>query len=367
MLVTPACRRYYRIPQVPARVIRPRATMVTVTEVVDAVVGSGELGLEEPSYYVEAEQVHRQAVSDSRASGNSAAEGRAMLAVAWALEKQGRGAAALACAETTGQLLQESDDLRLVAEYHHSCGVWKFHHTDGAPPVDDFLRAIDARTRSGDLMGAAQSWHNLGYVQLIDGRADDAATSYDRATDLLGRVRNESDPAKAAFAFRQQGFVLSHQAFAAAHHQPLRDALRAALAYFRHVEETGAHREPVLAYLAPGVALARSQPEISAEELRSLESLVGLPPDAETWLRAAVREAALAMVEPTETGTGRRAYLGSHLLALAELGEWCAAHDRLEEARQHWARAGQLARARGWLGEVSRLARRDARARKLPS
>ena len=63
------------------------------------------------------------------------------------------------------------------------------------------------------------------------------------------------------------------------------------------------------------------------------------------------------MTAHVDTGTGRHAYLGSHLLALAETARWSYAHGRGEEADQHVAQALALARARGWPGEAARLER----------
>jgi hypothetical protein len=68
-----------------------------------------------------------------------------------------------------------------------------------------------------------------------------------------------------------------------------------------------------------------------------------------------VREASEAMTSHADTGTGRHAYLGSHLLALAELARWCYANSRHEEADELVAQAVSLAHARGWAGEASRI------------
>jgi tetratricopeptide (TPR) repeat protein len=319
-----------------------------------------ELGLDEPTRYSEVEDRFNRIAAEANAAGDvprsgwAAIFGVALLGVAWAMEKQGRWSEALEQAEASRDVLRKNDELKWLAEVCHSIGVWKFHNLNSDPPVEDFTEAIKARIAIGDLMAAAQSWHNLGYVQLIAGRDSDADASYERAAELLTQVQAGSDRDLAETAFRQLGFVLSHQAYAAARHRPVAEALRRTSMYFEHAAQTGAHREPVLAYLAPGIALA-SSPEVPEPEGSALSDLVGIAPDAETWLRVAVREASAAMTSHANTGTGYHAYLGSHLLALAELARWCSANGRHEEAEQLVAQALSLARARGWAGEASRI------------
>lgn len=324
-----------------------------------------DLGLDEPAIYIEKEDRFQRIADEARGAGEvpiagwAAILGISLFGVAWALEKRGSGSKALEHAEEARAVLRKNDDLRYLAECCHSIGVWKFHHLDADPPVEDFMEALEARLSVGDLVGAAQSWHNLGYVQLIGGRHADADQSYERAADLLTQVQAGSDPDLARIAFRQIGFVLSHQAYAAAKQRPAADALRATRRYFEHVAESGSHREPVLAYLAPGVALASSH-EVPEPEGSALSALVGIAADAETWLRAAVHHAASAMT--SNTGSSRPAYLGSHLLALSELARWCYGNGRYEEAEELVAQALSLARARGWAGEASRIERLSAAA-----
>lgn len=320
-----------------------------------------ELGLDESSRYVATARRCREDATNHKAAGDIRAAGRALLAMAWAIEKLGNGIEALEYAAEARDLLRRSDDPKSLGECCHSIGVWRFHNVDGEIPADDFREAAENRLAVGELMAAAQSWHNLGYVQLIAGAGADAETSYDNATELLGRVQVGPDENAASTAFRQLGFVLSHQAFASARRGSVAEALRRTRVYFAHIEKTRAHREPVLAYLAPGIALAHSdrhpEPEGSA-----LRAQTHLPLDAESWLRLAVREAAGAMIANGDTGTGRRAYLGSHMLALAELARWCRWHGRADEADQLTSSALGLARARGWQGEESRLRRLAATA-----
>jgi tetratricopeptide (TPR) repeat protein len=205
----------------------------------DALFTPDHLGLEEPAKYIDTELRFRRIAAESSITNDAPAVGKALLWVAWAVEKQGRGIEALEHAARAQTLLRESDDRRLLAECCHSLGVWRFHHVDAEPPVKEFSEAIELRVAVGDVMGAAQSWHNLGYVQLISGLATDAISSYERAAGLLAQAQTGADSELATTAFRQFGFVLSHQAYAAARHLTVNEALRSAKTYFEHVAASG--------------------------------------------------------------------------------------------------------------------------------
>jgi tetratricopeptide (TPR) repeat protein len=323
---------------------------------------SDMLGLDDASHYIQAESRYAESLRCRTAGEDPEGTARDLFYLAWTVEKQGRGVEAVERAEEARRLFRDSESLGLYAECCHSIGVWRFHHFDEDPPVEDFRQAARTRLDIGNLMGAAQSWHNLGFVQLIAGRAADAASSYLQSIELLEKVRAGSDSELAASAFRQLGFVYSHQAYAAARYETPTEALRAATTYFSHVQQTGTHREPVYAYLAPGIALAGT-PEDPPAEAEALDELVGIGPDADAWLRRAVREASDAMTSHVDTGTGRRAYLGAHLLALGHLAERCFTTGRSCEGDELLTHARDLARARGWLGEESRLIRFDGRGR----
>src|ERR1700730_6481893 len=132
-----------------------------------------ELGLEESARYVEAERRYQHIASERAAAADGPGAGWALLSVAWAMEKQGRGREALAQAEAARAVLHQAGDLKTLAECCHSLGVWRLPNLEEAPPVEDFAQAVEARLAIGDLMAAAQSWHNLGYVQLMTGRQAD--------------------------------------------------------------------------------------------------------------------------------------------------------------------------------------------------
>lgn len=321
-----------------------------------------ELGLDPPTRYLGIEHEQRTTAVACHSQGDRLGEARALLVVAWATEKLGNGDSALEHARAARVLLESREDLDLLGECCHSLGVYQFHHIDGPPPVDEFMCAIEARLESGNLVGAAQSWHNLGYVFLTSGEHERAVECYANATSLLRLAQENANEDFAGFIDRQQGFVLSHLAFTAARHNSAEDAAQATLQYFQHVAKTGAHREPVLAYLAPGVALGAAKESPRITEFDELAESVGVAALAEAWLRTAVAMASDAMVQHKDTGTGRHAYLGSHLLALAELADWCFRNKQPAEAADLWGKAQRLALARGWRGEASRADRRRVMA-----
>lgn len=312
-----------------------------------------ELGLDAVSFYEQNASHYSTLANECESVGDVQGRADALLATGWAREKLGDGESGLRLAEEARLLLRSIGDLSQVAECCHTMAVWAFHSFDGTNSVTDFAEAAACRESIGELLLAAQSWHNMGYVQLIGGRGDEAEESYGRALVLLQQVEGGPDPTLAASAFRQRGFVLSHVAFTRSRFGTCREALEATVAYFEHTVNSGHHREPVLAYLAPGVALAAT-PDDPGVDAGVLAQMTGIPPEAELWLREAVNEASRALVSSTGS---RRAYLGSHLLALTELGRWCAAHGHEVEGEMLAADAIARAEARGWSGEASRINR----------
>ena len=316
-----------------------------------------QLGLDDAERYAEIERDYGRAAEELLALGDEPAHGLARMWEAWAVEKQGRVGEALRQAEEARTVLSQTDEHALVASCGQSIGVWKFHGVGGDAVVEDFQESIQLRLTAGNLMAAAQSWHNMAYVQLSSGQWAAADTSYREAAALVARVQASPDAKLAASADRGKAFVLSHLAYAAARQSSVAETLAATASYFRHVARTGAHREPVMAYLAPGIALALGE-EVPVEEADVLTSLTGVPADAESWLRKALDVASTGL--ESGAGTGRRAYLGAHLLALVELARWMRSTGREDEADRHVERAHMLATARGWHGEAMRAVRSGA-------
>lgn len=323
-----------------------------------------ELGLDERVEYEQIIDRYTAAVPQYEASGDVVKTARSHLAVAFATEKLGRYEEAMPRALLARELLETTTESHWLAEANHSIGVWRYHNTDEAPPAADFERAIDIRNAVGELLGAAQSAHNLALVLLMSGATDAAQTNYDRSATFLSQVRADSAPELAASAHRQMGFVLSHKAFAAARYGQAEVAFRATQAYLDHAEATGAHREPVYAYVAPGIALRR-EPDVDLSRLVPLSRAMGLDLTPRAWLEYAVSQAHTAMISQVDTGTGRHAYLGAEILALAELARWFESVGLEREAGVHRAHAVALAEARGWKGEALRAAREVSAERNL--
>lgn len=317
-----------------------------------------ELGLEPIEVYFAALDTHQRGLGEARVQGSPTDIGRALLSIAWAHEKLGRGPEALKEAEEARGFLRRGEDIDLLAECCHSIGVWRFHNlADDSFGSEYFTEAIENRLQSGNVMGAAQSWHNKGFVELVNGFHSEANHSYERAGSLLNEVISAGSADARISAFKQMGFILSHQAFAWARQSLSSAALDTALSYFSHVNKTQAHREPVYVYLACGMALWQdnhSDPDVT-EQARHLESMTGIAPSAEAWLRFAVSEASSAMTARHATGTGRRAYLGAQTLALSELARWAHAKGDSKMSHRLVMQGVELALARGWAGEARRV------------
>lgn len=315
-----------------------------------------ELGLDPLPTYQKVERTYQKLAARALERGNFSRAGHALLAVAWAHEKQGRGESGISVAKRAATLLDDQRDQMKLAECNHSLGVWEYHNIPDSFPVGPFERATRLRIESGQFLAAAQSAHNGAFVFLTAGDVKRAQSGYDEAESLLERAAYDDGSGQVAESARRQlGFVLSHRAFAAARYHTPEEGLEAALAYFEHVNKTQAHREPVYAYLATGIALRPKVNHRTSSVCRRLEKLTGISPDSEAWFRYAVQHASEAMSSGGQTGTGRRAYLGALLLALSELAEWCFSVGVEDEARILAGRAHKLATARGWHAEAERV------------
>ncbi|MFJ9574836.1 hypothetical protein ACIRQF_00415 [Streptomyces sp. NPDC101191] len=304
-----------------------------------------ELGLESSESY--RAELRSLAARAARASspGESAA---VLLATGRINEKLGRFALAFTQARRARAVFQEGGESAGVAECDHTLAVWSFHQGDDETSYRCFRAAAGLREEAGELLRAAQSWHNFGYVLCRTGQAEAAFTAYREAARLLHRVRAEGPADVREKAVRDGAFVLSHQAYAHARYGTAGEAIGAATAYFALVARTGVHREPLLARLA--LPVAGPDPALAGP----LTALTGLAPDPETWFRFALAEGHRAFAD-YRPGQGRRPYLGALLVAMAEYGAWCAARGRREEGLRHVGGAVSLARTRGWAGEAERI------------
>jgi hypothetical protein len=314
-----------------------------------------ELGLESAETY---EAALRRLDADLRAaerSGDLAATGTALLDLGRVYEKLGRFNDARKAGGRALATFEECGDESGVAQCCHTLAVWFFHHGREHESFPLFVRAAETREALDELLLAAQSWHNLGYVQCRVDRAGEAFTSYARAQILLDRVAAGTGD-MAAKADRNRAFIWSHMAFATAVYSDPREALNIAVRYFELVAATGAHREPLLAFTAVPVAFDRDTSAQAVDAADRLRTLTGLRADPEVWFGAAL-DRGLTAFGQHRPGTGRRPYLGAMLLVLSEYGRWCLAAGREENGQALLARALELAEARGWPGEVRRIGR----------
>lgn len=317
-----------------------------------------ELGLESASFYMD--QIHNleQVADNARRAGETRVLARATLDIGRVKEKLQEFAKATALAETARKQCQNMGDTSGFALCCHTLAVWAFHQGEDDKSVHDFCMAAETRERIGELLMSAQSWHNLGYVHCRGGRANDAFHCYWKSRYLLDRLRADQSEDLSVKAERSLGFVLSHLAFASAKYRCRNDALTATVEYLEHVARTGVHREPLLAYLAPPIALALGEEKrISASSSR-LEELTDMQMQPEVWFRFALDEGSRALIEH-KAGSGRRPYLGARLLTLTEYGSWCLQNERTQQGQALFAEAVSLARARGWKGEARRCSHVD--------
>jgi tetratricopeptide (TPR) repeat protein len=317
-----------------------------------------EMGLESVSCYADRLRCAAEEAQRCQRAGDRRGLADARLGMGRAKEKLGDFAAAVDLAYEARALFQDLDDMGGVALCCHTMAVWAFHHGSDDNSLVEFQMAAEVRERDGEILLAAQSWHNLGYAQCRLGMPDEAFFSYRNSRILLDRVRAEQHGDLAAKACRELAFILSHLAFAKARYCSRDSAMAAAVKYFEHVARTGVHREPLLAYLALPIAIAPGGESSAAEpvtggDARRLQEMTGLRLQPEEWFRHAVDEGRRAMVS-YQAGQGRRPYLGARLLALAEYGNWLLRSKQADRGRALLTEAVALARARGWDGEARR-------------
>ena len=299
---------------------------------------------ERAEYYREAERQHALAGADLDRAWDVLHHG-------WVLEQLGRGAQGIDRGRWALDQFRVLGCAQGVGEAQHGLAIWMFHASTDLGPVESaFLDAAKARESIGELLLAAQSWHNLGYTQLVSGRAESSWASYERAAELLDRVRTGGDEGQAQSALRQMGFILSHRSYWMAIFRGPAEAIEASAEYFQHEAETGRPKEPALAHLALGLALRDGLP--SGTDLRTIPK-PELGADPWAWIGRAV-----VLADPAQgkaPGARKRPYLGVYLRATSGLAALEAAQGRPEQAESIlWDGAGR-AWARGWPAEVERL------------
>ena len=322
------------------------------------IITQDEVGLSDIQEYRAHVRGWGRAARDCRQQGDIGGEAKALLNLGWAQEALGDGAKGIESVKRSRLLFESVGESAAVADCSHNLAVWTFHHSEDRPAaVEYFSDAAHRREALGDPLLAAKSWHNQAYVEMIYGEAKTSRRSYARADELLDKATTgDVSPNSAAFAERQRGFVYSHLALWEARYGSVSTAAEAIEAYFAHVLRTGAHREPVIVYVAGGVTAGRLDGRVDAR-VASLAATAGVsPPTRDGWLHRAL-EVSDASLRHHQMGQ-RRGYLGAHLLALAELAASSELERRPSKADDYVARGLALARARGWEGEEARLRRR---------
>ena len=309
------------------------------------------LGIDPYPRLAERAESYRDAEREHALAGADLDRAWAVLNHGWVLEQLGRGAQGIDRGRWALAQFRMLGCAEGVGEAQHGLAIWMFHASTDLEPVESaFLDAARARESIGKLLLAAQSWHNLGYTQLVSGRAESSWASYERAAELLGRVKAGSDDGQAQSAIRQMGFILSHRSFWMATFREPTEAIEASAEYFQHEAATGRPKEPALAHLAMGLALRHGLPP--GTDLRSIPK-PELAGDPRAWIGRAVEVA-----DPSQgkaPGARKRPYLGVYLRATSGLAALEAAQGRNEQAESIlWDSMGR-AWARGWPAEVERL------------
>jgi class 3 adenylate cyclase/tetratricopeptide (TPR) repeat protein len=280
---------------------------------------------------------------------------RAQLELAYAgvKHRQGQFAEAVDWARRAAEHAEEVGDKRELAHAYYLLDV--AHTRLGRPDPSYREHALPMLEEVGDLIGQASVLNNLGVDAYFEGRWEDALDAYRRSGDLSGRA---GDVVSAARAANNEAEILSDQGRFDEARQRFEEALRV----------WRAARYPV------GVALATSNLGRVAARAGRFEDAHGLLDSAlaefqrigadsfvqETRSRIAeclvfegrYREAGELAAETLAAGDGEASILGA---ALERLLGYAAVQARrpIEEARPHFERSLEQARALGATYEVS--------------
>lgn len=245
------------------------------------------------------------------------------------------------------------NDKKSLSQCAQDLAVWSYHQGDVAASENAFKEAIVIRSDIDEPLLCAQSWHNLAFVQLRDGRIKDAFCSYGESRKLVERCLGDPSTAIAVKAKRTLGFILSHLVYAKATIGDSEGAIGDAAQYFDHVSTTKAHKEPLLVYVGVAMALDPSGNRGNPVSASRLRDLAGLDIDSEVWFKFALRESLRALIYH-QSESERRPYLGLRMLTLAEYGLKSLRNGEPEKHRILFMNAKGLAVARGWKGEALR-------------
>ena len=245
------------------------------------------------------------------------------------------------------------NDQKSLSQCAQDLAVWSYHQGDNVASENAFKEAIAIRSNIDEPLLCAQSWHNLAFVQLRNGRIKDAFCSYGESRKIVERCLGDPSTAIAVKAKRTLGFVLSHLVYAKAKIGDSEGAVGDAAKYFDHVSTTKAHKEPLLVYVGVAMALDARGNRGNSVSASRLRDLAGLDMDSEVWFKFALGESLRSLIYH-ENESERRPYLGSRMLTLAEYGLKSLRNGDPEKHRILFMNAKGLAVARGWKGEALR-------------
>ena len=268
------------------------------------------------------------------------------------LEKQLRFAEARAAIQMALRIYERTSAQTGVGRCYHSLAVWAFHAGETEQSIRLFKDAVARRKAIGDMLGAAQSSHNLAYVFCRTGNPEEALHYYREARDTLEHVHSSREKKESR---KNMGYLFSHLSFTHAKYSAPNAALLAALTYLEHVALTGVHREPFLVYIAVAIALAGKRDDVSAAVLERVAALMRIDPDPQKLFSLALFEERRALVA-FAAGSGGRLYLGTLLVTLMEFGKYLLERDVADaNGSAMFVEAAALAHERGWKGEVERI------------
>jgi tetratricopeptide (TPR) repeat protein len=185
---------------------------------------------ESGAYFSEGVLLHQAALDAARLDGDSAAEGRALNALACVDLRQGRFQDALARLKRAGEAARRGDDTATQAAILNNMGSVRARLGEPENAIECYTQALLLFERIGDHIGRGHTLNNVGFYYERLGDYEAAQQYIESALELF---RTAQDRVDESIALGNLGMILFHLE----HYDEAINRLRAALAITRQTHD----------------------------------------------------------------------------------------------------------------------------------